>query len=162
MIPLLATSASAIVVFPKTRLIEKLKFWNNPKAAVRNMIIAMHMADVMTCLPWSTWARIQIFLMFFGFFWSSERCWGVVVLMISAVVITKEKYHRIFKAIHPTFFVNMLWCNLEPANHQRLFTKSMSSGYSFQSPYRATCTVILSKWWVNFYFFYIVFLSSFL
>lgn len=48
-------------------------------------------------LPWSTCAKIQIFLTFFGFFWSSQRYCGVVVLMILAHQSSKENCAFLFR-----------------------------------------------------------------
>ena len=60
------------------------------------------------------------------------------------------KYNLIFTAIQTILkYFTMLWCNFESASQERLSAKSMSKMSGFQFSDRATCTVILSKWWVN-------------
>ena len=80
-----------------------------------------------------------------------------------ACYANQRKYYLIFTVIQTILkYFTMLWCNFESASQERLSTLSMSKISRFQFSDRATCTVILSKWWVHFSLFYVLFPIVFL
>lgn len=98
----------------------------------------------------------RIFLKFRKMLWC---CSSHDFILIVKQTKLQPFFHRDYSFWERIF--TKLWCDFESANQQRLFKKSMSRGGRLQSPIRATCTVILSKWWVHFSFFGNVFTDHF-